>query len=540
MKTRSESQGLGGRRRLFASGIESLERRDLLAADLLPGDANRDYHLDESDFVFAMKAGKYETGDDAEWAEGDWNDDGLFNSSDHLLVFTSGQYRSGPYSDSAGDPVSDLKPLSNGERGDVTLYYDSTNGNLRVGTIGSDALVTTIQIRSASNQFTEDPGNGLAGLFDVDFSTDTRSFFGPSGYDSYVFRGALPIDMPLDALRSDLTVDGSLFGGGELGAVRLISESPARDGHLPGDSNRDYYFDPSDFVQVMRVWGNHQEIPGRTYWETGDWNGDGSFNSSDFVVAFSSGNYGQGAYDVRAGEAQHQLKSPVVGADDAPLTIYYDSADGSIVAVPSDFMTMTTLHIRSRSGALQEVSVPGLFDVSDETDFFRLSPDGESQVAARTLPGLTLEEIAADLAVDGSRNLGGGIETVAVSSIRELPSEHHVDMPSCQDSLLEGLLPGDANRDGIFNSQDLTQVFATAEYDDGIPDNSVWGEGDWNCDGEFDSGDLVRAFASGYSRDSVAAAWVGGRLGAGEGWAERDDDQSSGQSSSNRGRAFMA
>ena len=540
MKIKSKSQGFGGRRRFFASGIESLERRDLLAADLLPGDANRDYHLDESDFVFAMKAGKYETGDDAEWAEGDWNDDGLFNSSDHLLVFTSGQYRSGPYSDAAGDPVSDLKPLSNGERGDVTLYYDSTNGDLRVATVGSDALVTTIQIRSASNQFTEDPGNGLAGLFDVDFSTDTRSFFGPSGHDSYVFRGALPIDMPLDALRSDLTVDGSLFGGGGLGAVRLISESPARDGHQPGDSNRDYYFDPSDFVQVMKVWGNHQEIPGRAYWETGDWNGDGSFNSSDFVVAFSSGNYGQGAYDERAGDAYHQLVSPVVDAEDASLTIYYDSADGTMVAAAPNFTTMTALHIRSLSGALQEISDIGLFDVSNETDLFRLMPSGESQVVVLTQPGLTLEELAADLAVDGARNLGGDIETVAVNSIRELHSENHGHMPSCRDSLLEGLLPGDANRDGIFNSQDLTQVFATAEYDDGIPDNSVWGEGDWNCDGEFDSGDLVRAFESGYSRDSVAAAWVGGRLDVGEAWAERDDDESSGKSSSNRGRAFLA
>ena len=69
------------------------------------------------------------------------------------------------------------------------------------------------------------------------------------------------------------------------------------------------------------------------------------------------------------------------------------------------------------------------------------------------------------------------------------------------------------NLDGVFNSSDLVQVFAAAEFEDGIAGNSTWEDGDWNCDGEFDSGDLVRAFEGGnYSIASVAAAWIGGRL----------------------------
>ncbi|MFC1757230.1 dockerin type I domain-containing protein [Planctomycetota bacterium] len=133
-------------------------------------------------------------------------------------------------------------------------------------------------------------------------------------------------------------------------------------------------------------------------------------------------------------------------------------------------------------------------------------------------PGLTLEELAADLLVDGSRGraFGGGFETITVRSIRNLPAENHVDTPSCRENLLNGVLPGDANRDGVFNSQDLASVFQFAEYEDGISGNSVWTEGDWNCDGEFDSSDLIRAFESGYSRDSVAAAWIGVRLVASE------------------------
>ncbi|MCA9211587.1 MAG: hypothetical protein KDB27_00860 [Planctomycetales bacterium] len=56
---------------------------------------------------------------------------------------------------------------------------------------------------------------------------------------------------------------------------------------------------------------------------------------------------------------------------------------------------------------------------------------------------------------------------------------------------------GDANLDLVFDSSDLVQMFAAAEYEDGIANNSTWAEGDFNCDGEFDSGDLVAAFADG-------------------------------------------
>ncbi|MCA9214580.1 MAG: lamin tail domain-containing protein, partial [Planctomycetales bacterium] len=64
---------------------------------------------------------------------------------------------------------------------------------------------------------------------------------------------------------------------------------------------------------------------------------------------------------------------------------------------------------------------------------------------------------------------------------------------------------GDSNLDGVFDSGDLVQIFARAEYEDGIAGNSGWADGDWNCDGEFSSGDLVDAFKVGsYSSASVA------------------------------------
>ena len=56
---------------------------------------------------------------------------------------------------------------------------------------------------------------------------------------------------------------------------------------------------------------------------------------------------------------------------------------------------------------------------------------------------------------------------------------------------------GDANKDGLFNSNDLVQVFQAGEYEDGIAENSYWTTGDWNSDGDFSSRDLVAAFRAG-------------------------------------------
>ena len=56
---------------------------------------------------------------------------------------------------------------------------------------------------------------------------------------------------------------------------------------------------------------------------------------------------------------------------------------------------------------------------------------------------------------------------------------------------------GDANLDGYFDSADLTRVFQSAEYEDGIALNSGWADGDWNGDGDFDSSDMIVAFRDG-------------------------------------------
>ena len=60
------------------------------------GDSNLDGEFNSGDFVDVFTAGKYETGDFANWSEGDWNADGRFDSTDFVAAFSDGGYEQGP------------------------------------------------------------------------------------------------------------------------------------------------------------------------------------------------------------------------------------------------------------------------------------------------------------------------------------------------------------------------------------------------------------------------------------------------------------
>ena len=59
------------------------------------GDANLDGEFNTSDFVKVFQAGKYESGEVAQWSEGDWNVDGRFDSGDFVVAFQGGGYEKG-------------------------------------------------------------------------------------------------------------------------------------------------------------------------------------------------------------------------------------------------------------------------------------------------------------------------------------------------------------------------------------------------------------------------------------------------------------
>ena len=59
------------------------------------GDADLDGEFNSGDFVTVFEAGKYETGEVAQWSEGDWNSDSRFDSSDFIAAFQDGGYEMG-------------------------------------------------------------------------------------------------------------------------------------------------------------------------------------------------------------------------------------------------------------------------------------------------------------------------------------------------------------------------------------------------------------------------------------------------------------
>ncbi len=70
-------------------------------------------------------------------------------------------------------------------------------------------------------------------------------------------------------------------------------------------------------------------------------------------------------------------------------------------------------------------------------------------------------------------------------------------------------VPGDSNRDGVFDATDLLFALQAGEYEDGLANNSTFEEGDWDGDGDFTTADLVFAFKQGnYVGDGPRPAQV--------------------------------
>ncbi len=68
------------------------------------GDANLDGQFNTGDFVQVLGVGKYETQQNASWAEGDWNGDGVFGTGDLVTALGDGGYEVGPRPDVAAVP----------------------------------------------------------------------------------------------------------------------------------------------------------------------------------------------------------------------------------------------------------------------------------------------------------------------------------------------------------------------------------------------------------------------------------------------------
>ena len=458
-------------------GMEILERRNLLAGDFLAGDANRDYHFDEADFVQVSKTALFETDLPAIWEQGDWSGDGIYNSRDLVEAFKEGVYLTGAYDPDAGAPINDLGEISTSGDAETTVYYATENGDVAV--VPTQGKATSVHLASRAGIFLNSERQ-YAGIFDV--ATSTSQFvFSPSGEVAIVIQDALTSGLNESQLLGDLLIDGAVFTGGGLGNVRLQlvdvlpdslqdpvdpdppnPDPPEIEGLAPGDANEDYYFDESDFVFVMKAGKFDTGQPAT--WAEGDWSGDGLFTTQDFVRAFQVGAFRLGAYNENAEEPVNELTSLETNGNQ-DVTLYYDSESGNLTVVSNTLTKMTSIQVESARGQFSEsTDLEGIFDVSTDSTQFLLDPQGEVVFHWNAvLPGgLSLEQVAADIKIDGSLLGGGGLGTVNLDTAQNMPEG---TVPA---ELLYPDSPGPL--DGFVDAADAD---ANLTYDPGTGDVSI-------------------------------------------------------------------
>ena len=67
----------------------------------------------------------------------------------------------------------------------------------------------------------------------------------------------------------------------------------------PGECRSEQEINSNDLIAIMAAGQYEDDLLGNSTWEEGDWNGDGDYDSADFVIALQTG--------------LHEVKSPAVG-----------------------------------------------------------------------------------------------------------------------------------------------------------------------------------------------------------------------------------
>jgi hypothetical protein len=194
-------------------------------AQLQAGDADQDLDFDQLDLVQVQIAAKYLTGQAATWGEGDWNGapggaagnppagNGFFDQLDIIAALASGFYLTGPY--------AAITPGGRLNDGQTSVGYNPSTGEVLVDAPAGMEL-TSINIDSASGIFTGESAQNLGGSFDNDADNNIfKATFG-SSFGSVSFGNVAQTGLSEEFLLGDLSVVGSLAGGGDLGDVDLV------------------------------------------------------------------------------------------------------------------------------------------------------------------------------------------------------------------------------------------------------------------------------------------------------------------------------
>jgi hypothetical protein len=189
------------------------------------GDADQDLDFDQLDLVQVQVAAKYLTGQAATWGQGDWDGapgglpgnppagNGLFDQLDVVAALAAGTYLTGPY--------AAVQPNGQVSDGQTSVIYNAGTGEVSVDAPAGLEL-TSINFDSAAGIFTGEAAANLGGSFDTDADANIfKATFG-SSFGSLSFGNVAQTGLSEESVLGDLTVIGSLAGGGDLGNVDLV------------------------------------------------------------------------------------------------------------------------------------------------------------------------------------------------------------------------------------------------------------------------------------------------------------------------------
>jgi glucose/arabinose dehydrogenase len=193
--------------------------------ELEPGDADQDLDFDQLDLIQVQQVAKYLTALPAAWGEGDWDGapggqqgnppagNGFFDQLDIIAALAPGHYLIGPY--------AALRPSGQRSDGQTSIGYNPSTGEVFVDAPAGVEL-TSINVDSSGAIFTGAPAQNVGGSFDNDADNNIfKATFG-SSFGSLSFGNVAQRRLSAEFMLNDLTVVGSLAGGGGLGEVDLI------------------------------------------------------------------------------------------------------------------------------------------------------------------------------------------------------------------------------------------------------------------------------------------------------------------------------
>ncbi len=132
---------------------------------------------------------------------------------DIIAALDAGTYLTGPY--------AAVQPGGQENDGQTSVVYNPDTGEVAVDAPAGTEL-TSINIDSASGIFTGDAAQNLGGSFDNDADSNIfKATFG-SSFGSISFGNVAQAGLSEEMVADDLTVVGSLAGGGDLGNVVLV------------------------------------------------------------------------------------------------------------------------------------------------------------------------------------------------------------------------------------------------------------------------------------------------------------------------------